>query len=235
MEDVKRKVGYEAVDKYVRSGMVVGLGTGSTAAHVVARIGEKLANGALKDIVGVPTSENTRKQAESIGIPLATVDEKSNIDVAIDGADEVDTSLQLVKGRGGALLREKLVEQNAKSFVVVVDESKCMKKGLGTSGAMPVEINTYCHKHIMDRIMKLSTTDGSTAKLRMQDNKPYVTDNNNYIVDLYFDAPIKNPILLADELIKVVGVVEHGLFLDMATVCLVGKLDGSIYEMTRNA
>ena len=123
-DELKKQVGYKSVDDYVQSGMVVGLGTGSTAAFAVERLGQKLKAGELKDIVAIPTSIRTKEQAESLGIPLVTLDTHSVLDVAIDGADEVDPKLNLVKGRGGALLREKMVEVCAKTFIVIVDDSK---------------------------------------------------------------------------------------------------------------
>ena len=123
-DELKKMVGYKAVDDYVKSGMVVGLGTGSTAAFAVERVGMLLKSGELKDIVAIPTSVRTKEQAEELGIPLTTLDEFSRLDVAIDGADEVDPDLNLVKGGGGALLREKMVEIVADKFIVIVDESK---------------------------------------------------------------------------------------------------------------
>ena len=122
-DELKKQAAWKAVE-YVKSGMRVGLGTGSTAAFAVARVGELLSNGTLTDIVCVPTSVATQQQAESLGIPLATLDEVPKLDVAIDGADEVDPALNVVKGRGGALLREKMVEMASDSFVCIVDETK---------------------------------------------------------------------------------------------------------------
>jgi hypothetical protein len=129
-DELKKMVGYKSVDDYVRSGMVVGLGTGSTAYFAVERVGQKLKSGELKDIICIPTSERTKEQALSLGIPLCTLNEKSKLDVAIDGADEVDPNLALVKGGGGALLREKMVEIMSEKFICIVDESK-LTKGLG--------------------------------------------------------------------------------------------------------
>jgi len=235
-DEMKKIVGYKAVDDYVKSDMLVGLGTGSTAAFAVERIGEKLKSGELSNIVGIPTSERTKEQALSLNIPLVTLDDRYDIDVAIDGADEVDPNLDLVKGRGGALLREKLVEECAKEFVVIVDETK-LQKGLGVDGAMPVEVNKFCWKFVMDRIKGLPSikaVKGCRAELRMQDgDKPYETDNQNYIVDLYFDEPLADAKQAASELLGVTGVVEHGLFLNMATVCLVGKPDGTVDAIKR--
>ena len=153
-QDELKTVGYKSVDDHVESGMVVGLGTGSTAYFAVERLGQKLKSGELKDIVAIPTSERTREQAESLGIPLCTLNEKSKLDVAIDGADEVDPDLALVKGGGGALLREKMVEVMAKKFVVIVDESK-LCKGLGPGFPLPVEITPFCHEHTARTIAEL--------------------------------------------------------------------------------
>lgn len=150
-DELKKMVGYKAVDDYVKSGMVVGLGTGSTAYFAVERLGQLLKDGTLKDIVAIPTSIRTKEQAESLGIPLVTLDTHSELDVAIDGADEVDPDLNLVKGGGGALLREKMVEVCAKKFIVIVDESK-LCDGLGPGFPLPVEIVQFCWEHTMRKV-----------------------------------------------------------------------------------
>lgn len=231
MASVKKAVGYKAVDDFVRSGMVVGLGTGSTAHYVVERVGQKLKSGELQNVICIPTSEATRRQAESLNIPLVTLDEKSELDVCIDGADEVDRQLNLVKGRGAALLREKMVAECAKTFVIVVDDSKMQKDGLGTSGAMPVEVTKFCYRHIIRQLKSFESLGDCDAILRQSISNPGApleTDNQNYIVDLYFKKPIEDPKKVATDISSVVGVVEHGLFLDMATVCLVGMTDGTV-------
>lgn len=230
VEELKKATGYKAVDDYVESGMVVGLGTGSTAAFAVERLGEKLKSGELKDIVAIPTSIRTKEQAESLSIPLVTLDTHPKLDVAIDGADEVDSSLNLVKGRGGALLREKMVEVQADKFIVIVDESKLVD-GLGISGAMPVEVTPFCWEFNLNRLTALDSVKGCTAKLRMDGGKPYVTDNDNYIVDLYFEKPIPDPVKAAKDFESLVGVVEHGLFLGMSTAVIVAGEDG-VYVKT---
>ena len=227
------QVGYKSVDDHVESGMVVGLGTGSTAYFAVERLGEKLKSGELKDIIAIPTSERTREQAESLGIPLCTLNEKSVLDVAIDGADEVDPDLALVKGGGGALLREKMVEVMAKKFVVIVDDSK-LCKGLGPGFPLPVEITPFCHMHTLRTIAALPSVAGCEAVLRMgssSTNKPdgdeiAVTDNGNYIVDLHFKEPIKDVNKAAEELKNTVGVVDHGLFVDMSYQVIIAGKDG---------
>lgn len=149
-DELKQQAAWKAVD-YVKSGMVVGLGTGSTAAFAVDRIGQLMKEGTLKDIVGVPTSIRTYEQAKSLGIPLATLDEQPKIDVAIDGADEVDPNLDVVKGRGGALLREKMVEMASAKFVCIVDDTKLVEGLGGSKLAMPVEIVQFCHKYTLNR------------------------------------------------------------------------------------
>ncbi|XP_068650261.1 probable ribose-5-phosphate isomerase 3, chloroplastic [Aristolochia californica] len=225
-DDLKKIAADKAVD-YVKSGMVLGLGTGSTAAFVVDKIGQLLKSGQLSDIVGVPTSKRTQEQAASLGIPLSVLDSHPNIDLAIDGADEVDPFLNLVKGRGGALLREKMVEAASGKFVVVVDETKLVE-GLGGSGlAMPVEVVQFCWKYNLTRLQELFTEEGCDAKLRVDsDGKPYVTDNSNYIVDLYFKTPIKDATAAGKEISALEGVVEHGLFLDMATAVIIAGKEG---------
>ncbi|EJK49799.1 hypothetical protein THAOC_31290 [Thalassiosira oceanica] len=232
-DELKKMVGYKSVDDYVESGMVVGLGTGSTAYFAVERLGQKLKDGELKDIVAIPTSVRTKEQAESLGIPLVTLDTHSKLDVAIDGADEVDPDLNLVKGGGGALLREKMVEVCADKFIVIVDESK-LCDGLGPGFPLPVEITPFCHEHTLRTIASLPTCEGCDAVLRMgssSTNKPdgdeiAVTDNGNYIVDLHFKEAIKDAPAMASELKNTVGVVDHGLFCDMTTAVIIAGSDG---------
>lgn len=235
-DQLKREVGYKAVDDYVRSGMVVGLGTGSTAYFAVERVGQKLKSGELKDIVAVPTSKRTQEQAEKLGIPLATLDTlytEPLLDVAIDGADSVDPSLNLVKGGGGAHFREKIVEASAKTFVVIVDDSK-LCDGLGPHFPVPVEIVPFCHEHTARVIASLPALDGCRPVLRLgsssnnksDGDKPAVSDNGNYILDLHFSKPIKDPKKAAQQLKETIGVVEHGFFIGMASVVLIAGKDG---------
>lgn len=237
-DELKRDAGYRAVDDYVRSGTTIGLGTGSTAYFAVERVGQKLKSGELKEIVAIPTSERTKEQAAGLGIPLATLDTHPNVDVAIDGADAVDPSLNLVKGGGGAHFREKIVEASARKFVVIVDESK-LCSGLGPTFPVPVEIVPFCHEHTMRRLEKLPALSGCRAVLRLgsaSNNKadgdePAVTDNGNYIVDLHFSKPIKDPVVAAYQLKRTIGVVEHGLFVGMATACIVAAKDGVTVQL----
>lgn len=232
-DELKKMVGYKAVDDYVKSGMVVGLGTGSTAYFAVERVGNLLKSGELKDIVCIPTSERTKEQAESLDIPLVTLDTHSKLDVAIDGADEVDPDLNLVKGGGGALLREKMVEVMADKFIVIVDESK-LCDGLGPGFPVPVEITPFCHEHTMRQVADLASCVGCKPVLRMGSSSNNqvdgddiaVTDNGNYIVDLYFDESIKDARKMASDIKAVVGVVDHGLFCDMSTAVIIAGKDG---------
>ena len=233
-DELKKMVGYKAVDDYVKSGMKIGLGTGSTAAFAVERVGELLKSGALKDIVAIPTSVATQKQAESLGIPLTTLATHSALDVAIDGADAVDPALNLIKGGGGALLREKMVEVCAKTFVVIVDESK-LCDALGPSFPLPVEITPFCHEHTLRKVAALPSLEGCEAKLRMgavstgskvDGDAIAVTDNGNYIVDLFFKEPIKNAVKAGEELKATVGVVDHGLFCGITSAVIIAGKDG---------
>jgi len=232
-DELKKMVGYKAVDEYVRSGMVVGLGTGSTAYFAVERVGQKLKSGELKDVICIPTSERTKDQALSLGIPLVSLNEKSRLDVAIDGADDVDPNLCLVKGGGGALLREKMVEAVADKFICIVDESK-LSKGLGPAFPLPVEITPFCHEHTRRLIENLPSVKGCKAVLRMgsiSNNKNdganiAVTDNGNYIVDLFFTEPIRDVASAAKELKATVGVVDHGIFAGMTTAVIVAGKTG---------
>jgi ribose 5-phosphate isomerase A len=206
-EELKKQVGYKAVDDYVKSGMVVGLGTGSTAYYAVERVGQKLKSGELKDILAIPTSIRTKEQAEELGIPLVTLDTHSKLDVSIDGADEVDDELNLTKGGGGALFREKIVEIASEKFIVIVDESKICK-GLGPGFPIPVEIVPFCHEHTMRVIGGLPSCKnckpilrmGSCANNKVDGDEIAVTDNGNYVVDLHFTEPIKDPKTMAKEL-----------------------------------
>eukprot|EP01040_Poterioochromonas_malhamensis_P009217 gene9217-10005_t len=235
-EELKKMVGYKAVDDYVRSGMVVGLGTGSTAYYAVERVGQKLQSGELKNILCIPTSEKTRQQAESLKIPLVTLNERSHLDVAIDGADDVDLHGALIKGGGGALLREKMVEINADKFICIVDESK-LSSELGPKFPLPVEITPFCYEHTIRQIESLPSIQktgsckpvlrrGNVGNNKLDGENIAITDNGNYIVDLYFTSPLSDVRQLSKELYSIVGVVEHGLFIDMTTAIIVAGKDG---------
>ncbi|CAI0450727.1 unnamed protein product [Linum tenue] len=206
--------------------MVVGLGTGSTAKHAVDRIADLLNQGKLKDIVGIPTSKQTHQQASSLGIPLSDLDTHPTVDLAIDGADEVDPDLNLVKGRGGSLLREKMIEGAARKFVVIVDESKWVPY-VGASGAMPVEVVPFCSKYTQDCLQKIFEYAGCVAELRtLSGGQPFLTDNGNHIVNLFFKSDVGDLRAASDAIHRLPGVIEHGMFIGMATAVIVAGESG---------
>lgn len=207
--------------EYVQSGMVLGLGTGSTTAYFVDLLGEKLKSGALRDIVGVPTSEGTARRARTQGVPLTDLFTHPELDLAVDGADEVDPQLNLIKGLGRALLREKVVEIHAKRFVVVVDESKIVPR-LGR-GPLPVEIVQF---EAAMQVRWLNTLGCRAEQWLEEDGSPVVTDNGNFLVRCYFENGIPNAYALDRSLADRPGVVEHGLFLGMADTVLAASEAG---------
>jgi len=199
---------------FVRDGQVVGLGTGATASYALQYLGERVLAG-LK-IRGIPTSDRSRELASNLGIPLTTLDECPEIDVTIDGADEIDPELCLIKGGGGALLREKIVASASKQLVIIADSSKQVPV-LGKF-PLPVEVIRFAQALVSRRISAL----GASVKLRAGSGGPFVTDEGHHILDCTFGR-IDDPAALARQLDSIPGVVEHGLFLNMADVVLVGK------------
>ncbi len=222
--EMEKEAAGRAAAKLVRDGDVVGLGTGSTAYFAVVALGERVKAG-LK-IVGIPTSVQTAELARQVGIPLTTLDEHPQIDITIDGADEIDPQLRLIKGGGGALLREKVVASASKKMVVVADSAKIVPV-LGKF-PLPVEIIDFARAVIEKKIATL----GATTKLRTKsDGQPFVTDNGNYILDCSFGR-IADPAALALALSNTPGIVEHGLFIGLAKLALVGRGD-SVHEIRR--
>jgi ribose 5-phosphate isomerase A len=211
----------------LQNGLVVGLGSGSTARLLVAAIGRRVKEGL--HIVGIPTSEQTAEQARALGIPLATLAEHSQIDVTIDGADEVELgTLNLIKGGGGNQLREKIVATASSRLTIIVDESKLVTQ-LGTHARVPVEVAQFGWQATAGNLAKLNANPG----LRLNaEGKPFVTDGGNYILDCAF-GPIESAGDLDRELNSVVGVVEHGLFNAMASQVLVGTA-GGVKRIDRN-
>lgn len=206
---------------YVESGMVIGLGTGATATLFVQRLATLLREGALDNIVGIPTSTTIAKVAKALNIPLTTLEEHPVIDLTVDGADEVNPALQLIKGGGGALLWEKIVAQASKREVIVVDEAK-LSPTLGTEWHVPIEVVTFGWRTQFDFLTEL----GAEVNLRLNGGEmPFVTDQDNYILDAQF-GPINDPANLAQTLINRVGIVEHGLFVGIADEVIVGHDDG---------
>lgn len=214
-EQLKAYVGKEAAN-YIQNNTIVGLGTGSTVYYFVEALGKRVQEGL--SIVGVTTSLATAKQAQALGIPLKSLDEVESIDIVVDGADEIDPSLNGIKGGGGALLFEKLVAMQAKDILWIVDETK-MVDCLGKF-PLPVEVVQYGHTHLM----RYFTQKGYNPVLRYRDGAPFVSDDGNYIIDLYLER-IEDAEVLQHELNALVGVVEHGLFLNLASRVLVGKSD----------
>lgn len=214
--ELKEKAGRQAAN-YITDGMIVGLGTGSTAYYFVDEIGKRVQQGL--NLVGVTTSSVTEQQAKQLGIPLKSLDEVTHIDIVVDGADEVTHALDGIKGGGGALLYEKLVAKQAKEIVWVVDETKVVEK-LGAF-PLPVEVIPYGHTHLM----RYFTEKGYQPVLRHRNEHVFVTDAGNYIIDLHLNV-IEDNQALDKELNTLVGVVEHGLFLEMTNKVLVAKSTG---------
>ena len=198
--------------------MVVGLGTGATASAAVREIGRRLAAGRLSDIAGIPTSDATRDLARQVGIPLTDLSANPRIDLTIDGADEVTPAGDLIKGLGGALLREKLVAVNSRRLIIVVDEAKLVER-LGQRAPLPVEVVPFGWSTHLDFLREL----GADPVLRQGDVGPFLTDDGHYIIDARFPGGINDPPALADALARRPGVVETGLFLGMAPEVLVGR------------
>jgi ribose 5-phosphate isomerase A len=210
----EKKAAAHAALHYIESGMVVGLGSGSTSSEFIKLLGERVQADALQ-IRGIPTSAHSHKLATSLGIPLITFQEVSQIDVSVDGADEIDPHLRLIKGHGGALLREKIVATATRRFVVIADHSKLVKV-LGAM-ALPVEVIEFAEPLLIRRISAL----GANVALRIEpDGEPFITDSGNHILNCEF-GEIRDPEKLGAELDHIPGVVEHGLFVALATVALV--------------
>jgi ribose 5-phosphate isomerase A len=216
IEAFKKSAAEKALE-LVQDGMLLGLGSGSTSRYFIEGVGRLVESG--MKLRGVPTSRESAELAASLGIPVVT-EMVGQIDLAVDGADEVDRSLNLIKGRGGALFREKLVAAAAKRFVAVVDESKLVKE-LGV-GVLPVEVLAFLWRTTAERVTGL----GVSLVLRGGEESPYITDNGNLILDVTVPGGISDPAGLGTELKKLTGVVEHGLFVGMTDTVIVANGDG---------
>ena len=216
-----KKLAAEAAAKLVEDGMVVGLGTGSTAGLFLSALGRRISEERLR-ISGIPTSDQTAELARGLKIPLTSFAEHIQIDLTVDGADEIEAgTLYLIKGHGGALLREKIVAAASKRMVVVVDESKLSER-LGSLVSVPLEVVQFGWEATQRRLSELG---GSPALRLGKDGKPFITDGGHYIVDCAF-GPMENPKEIAHHLDHVVGSVEHGMFLKFASEAFVGGRDG---------
>ncbi len=217
---MKKAVAEAAVEK-IRNGMILGLGSGSTAALMIRAVGAKISSGELRDIVGVTTSFQGEVLASELGIPLRNVSAVEHIDLAIDGADEVDPAFQLIKGGGACHVQEKLVASMAKRFVIVVDSTKLVER-LNVGFLLPVEVLPSAWSQVKTRLAQL----GGRADLRMAQRKagPVVTDQGNLVLDLRMENGIQNPEILEKEINNIPGVLENGLFIDLADEVLVGEI-----------
>ncbi|MBK8987019.1 MAG: ribose-5-phosphate isomerase RpiA [Chloroflexi bacterium] len=221
--ELKRMAGEKAAE-FVASGMVVGLGTGSTAVYATRAIGQMLQDGRLHHIYGIPTSEQTARDAQEAGIPLTTFDDHPVLDLTIDGADEIDPNLALIKGLGGALLREKIVATASRQMIIVGEARKVVAQ-LGTLAPLPVEVIRFARRPVYDFLCSL----GAQPTLRLArggGERPFLTDEGNYILDCAFPGGITDPAALAQTIIACPGVVEHGLFLGLASLAIVADTDG---------
>jgi ribose 5-phosphate isomerase A len=216
-QDALKKAAAEKALELVRDGMLLGLGSGSTVRYFTEGVGRMVADGTR--VRGVPTSRATAALAAELGIPVVQ-EFIGQIDLAVDGADEVDPKLALIKGRGGAHLREKLVASAARRFVIVVDESKLVDR-LGV-GVLPVEVSPFLWRLTAERLARLCTG----LKVRGGEEEPYITDNGNLILDLTFADGIDDAAALGSEIKNTVGVLEHGLFVGMADTCIVAGSAG---------
>ncbi len=219
VEALKKKAGIEAC-QFVKSGMKVGLGTGSTVKHTVIELGRRMAEEGL-EIVGVPTSLATEKLAIEVGIPLVELSEIDGLDIVIDGADEYDPDFQLIKGAGAALLREKIVAQESSSMVVVADD----RKRVDTLGAfpLPIEVTPFSHEATVRALSRLLDC---RVNIRMAGDGPVVTDNGNMIADAHTGPKITDPNSLETQILQIAGVVQVGLFNNMCDAVVLAGTDG---------
>ena len=213
-----KRLAAEKACEYLEDGMIVGLGTGSTVKYALKKIGEMVKNGL--EIKGIPTSIETKKIAQREMIPLTNLDDNPNIDLTIDGADEVDSELRLIKGGGGALTREKIIAYHSKQLIIVIDETKVVKI-LGIDFPLPVEVVKYGWNLTKNKLKELNCD----VEIRKIMDNPYITDNSNYILDCEFER-IQEPEQLEIDINNIPGVVENGLFLGLADEIIVGSKQG---------
>lgn len=224
IEENKKIAGENAV-QYIKDGMTIGLGSGSTIYWTLKKLGELVGQGL--NVKGIPSSIRTENLAKEFGIPLTSFSEVQQLDLAIDGADEVDQNFNLIKGGGGSLVREKIVCAASKQLVIVVDESKVVQK-IGTY-PLPIEVVPFGWEVTSERISSL----GCIPKLRMHHNEVFISNNGNYILDCKFDF-ISKPLSLHQELKQLLGVVETGLFIGMTDKVIIGKENGLFQILDKN-
>lgn len=217
MDDLKRQAAIAALDA-VKDGMIVGLGTGSTASHFIRELGVRV-KGGLR-VHGIPTSEESNKLAMEVGVPLITLRESAAIDVTVDGADEVSDALDLIKGLGGALVREKVVAHASKKVIIVVDESKLTGR-LGQKAPVPVEVVPFA----VDVVRAQLVLWGGEPKVREKEGKPFVSDNGNLVLD-WWHGPIDQPWALEKQIKGVTGVVDSGIFANVASEVIAATATG---------
>jgi ribose 5-phosphate isomerase A len=220
----------EAALAYVHSDSVIGLGSGSTADCFLIALADALEAGRFKDVGGVPTSEHTATQARDLGIPVVNLEDVDEpLDLTVDGADEVAPNLDLIKGLGGALLREKVVAQNSRKLIIIADASKRVSR-IGSKSPVPVEVAQFAHAVTARFLGSL----GCAPALRMNGGKPYLTDNGNFIYDCHFAGGIPDPSVIQSKLCHHAGVIETGLFLNMAQIALIADDAGNVETLRRD-
>ncbi len=235
-DEGKRAAGFAAVDRFVKSGMKVGMGTGSTAVWAIRRIGQRIADGELTGVIGVATSSQAELECHALGIPLRSMNDPEidgRLDLTIDGADEVDSERRLVKGGGGALLIEKIVAYASQRVVVVVDRSKLVDH-LGLAFAVPLEVLSLARVPVLAALREINALReiGAEPAVRLAERKmgAVITDNGNILVDVRFGEPM-DPAAMEDELSRIPGVLGNGLFTRVVPTVLVGEADGSVTEL----
>jgi ribose 5-phosphate isomerase A len=225
IQNLKQQAAEFAVTNFIQSGMLVGLGVGSTAIFATQKLGQLLAEGSLTGITAIPCSLGIEEEAKRLSIPLVEFTKNTRIDVTIDGADEVDPALNLIKGGGGSLLREKVAAQASRREVIIVDHSK-LSETLGTQWPVPIEVSTFGWQ---SQAGFLESLGGQPILRKTENNQVYTTDQGNYILDTNFGT-IENPAELAETLKQRTGIVEHGLFINLATDLVVATSDGITHK-----
>ncbi|HEV2131256.1 MAG TPA: ribose 5-phosphate isomerase A, partial [Longimicrobiaceae bacterium] len=217
-----KRAAAERAAEWIEDGMILGLGTGSTVRHLLDHIAVRREAGEWREVVGVPTSEDTMRRARALGLPLASLEERPRLDLTLDGADEVDPELRLIKGLGGALLREKIVAVASSRLVIMVDQSKQVSR-LGTRAPLPVEVDPF---GAAIQPAYLRALGAEPVLRRRSDGTPFVTDGGNHIFDCHFPEGIKDPDEVAAALNRRPGILEHGLFLGMVSAVVVAGAEG---------